>query len=550
MSYEQLKVNLLISCNEKFHVDTFDIYSAKHRAGYIKNASVELGLSEDVIKGDLGKVLLKLEALQDKQIQGKLEVQETGPKISDDEVKAALSLLKSPDLVNRILDDFNRAGVVGEEVNKLVGYLSGVSRKLDKPLAVMIQSTSAAGKTSLMDAILNMMPEEESIQYSAMTGQSLYYMGEKNLKNKILAIAEEEGAENASYALKLLQSEGEVTMASTGKNAVTGNLETQEYRVEGPVSLFYTTTSIDIDEELLNRCIVLTVDESREQTEAIHAAQRRKRTLEGLHAKIDQEQAQTLHANAQRLLRPLRIINPYADELTFLSDKTRTRRDHEKYLGLIDAITLLHQYQREIKRTEYKGKAIEYIEVTLDDIALANRLAHEVLGRSLDELPPQTRKLLQIIYQMVTEHCRKLEINKSDYHFSRKQVRDYSGWGNTQLKIHLSRLEEMEYLIVHKGSRGRSFEYEMLYNGEGTDKSHFLMGLLDIEKLKYDSNKSGLNQNKSPFGRGAVGTKSGYGRIEQNLANSHQTTDSQNQLPNLLKNTSTHKNQISHTVVV
>ena len=130
-----------------------------------------------------------------------------------------------------------------------------------------------------MDAVLAFMPEDERVQYSAMTGQSLFYMGETRLKNKILAISEEEGAHTASYALKLLQSEGEVTIASTGKDDCSGQLVTREYKVEGPVMLFFTTTAIDIDEELLNRCLVLTVNESREQTEAIHHAQRLKRTL-------------------------------------------------------------------------------------------------------------------------------------------------------------------------------------------------------------------------------------------------------------------------------
>jgi hypothetical protein len=120
-----------------------------------------------------------------------------------------------------------------------------------------------------------------------MTGQSLFYMGETDLKHKILAIVEEEGAQRATYALKLLQSEGALTIASTGKDASTGRLVTEEYRVEGPVMIFLTTTAIKIDEELLNRCIVLSVDENREQTRAIHQFQRRRQTLAGLLADHD-----------------------------------------------------------------------------------------------------------------------------------------------------------------------------------------------------------------------------------------------------------------------
>jgi hypothetical protein len=150
-------------------------------------------------------------------------------------------------------------------------------------------------------------------------------------------------------ALLVEQSEGELTIASTGKNAQTGRMTAQEYHVKGPVMIMLTTTAIDLDEELLNRCIVLTVDESREQTRAIHALQRQRETVEGMLAKLQRDAIIQLHRNAQRLLRPLRVVNPYARQLTFLDDRTRTRRDHMKYLGLIRAIALLHQYQRPVK---------------------------------------------------------------------------------------------------------------------------------------------------------------------------------------------------------
>lgn len=515
-SYEQLKINLLVSLDDRFHIDNLDIYSARARQVFIKQASLELCVPEDDLKKDLGRLLLQLESLQDKRLQ---QQRDPSPQVSltSQQRSAALELLKDPSLLSRILADFEACGVIGEESNKLVGYLAAVSRKLDKPLAVMIQSSSAAGKSSLMDAVLNMVPPEERVQFSAMTGQSLFYMGETNLKHKILAISEEEGADQAAYALKLLQSEGEVSIASTGKNAVTGNLETQQYKVEGPVMLMMTTTAIDIDEELMNRCLVLSVNETREQTEAIHQMQRKRQTLEGLLAEHSKHDVMALHQNAQRLLRPLLVANPYAEQLTFLSDKTRTRRDHMKYLTLIRAIALLHQYQREIKRVEHNGKLLEYIDVTQADIRVANELAHEVLGRTLDELPPQTRKLLQLIHQMVSDACKAGNIKQSDYRFSRKDVRDYSGWGNTQLKVHLKRLEEMEYLLVHRGSRGQSFIYELLYQGEGEDGERFLQGLLDLDN-GYDDNKSGALSNLPGDGRGLVGTGSAAGQIHQSYS--------------------------------
>ena len=519
LSYELMKVNVLVAQGEAFHVDTLDLYAARSRAAYIAQAAIELKVSEETVKTDLGKILLKLEQLQEEQIRKALAPKpvESVP-ISEPDRHAALALLKSPDLLSRILADFERCGIVGETTNKLVGYLAAVSRKLDAPLAVVIQSSSAAGKSSLMDAVLALMPEEERIKYSAMTGQSLFYMGQTNLKHKILAIVEEEGASRASYALKLLQSEGELTIASTAKDPATGNLVTQEYRVEGPVMIFLTTTAIQIDEELLNRCLVLSVDENREQTKAIHVLQRRRRTLEGLLAKHERDEILNLHRNAQRLLRTLAVVNPYAQRLTFLDDRTRTRRDHEKYLTLIDTVALLHQHQREVKAVTRGGKRIEYVEVTLDDIEIANQLAHEVLGRSLDELPPQTRRLLMLIEAHVRAQCEAGSITRSAYRFSRRMLREALGWGDTQLKIHLARLTELEYLTVHR--EGHGFVYELLYDGQGEDGRPFVPGLLDVEALRHDygTQRSGQNPDRSAPGRGAVGGRSGPGRTDESAA--------------------------------
>jgi hypothetical protein len=394
--------------------------------------------------------------------------------------------------------------VVGEETNKLVGYIAAVSRHLETPLAVVVQSSSAAGKSALMDAILAFVPEQERVEYSAMTGQSLFYMGETDLKRKVLAIVEEEGASRAAYALKLLQSEGVLTIASTGKDPASGRMVTHQYRVEGPVMIFLTTTAIDLDEELLNRCLVLAVNEERGQTQAIHRQQREQQTLEGLLARRHREEIYTLHRNAQRLLKPLAVVNPHARALTFLDSQTRTRRDHWKYLTLIRAIALLHQHQRPIQSAE----GIEYIEVAPADIATANRLAHEVLGRSLDELPPQTRRLLLLIDEWVSAECRRLEIEPSQFRFTRRDVRAHTGWGDTQLKLHLHRLEEMEYLVAHRGGRGQSFVYELVFERTG-DGRPVLPGLIHM----YDSGKSGAEGQKPGSSRPQVGGVPGSGRV-------------------------------------
>jgi len=407
-----------------------------------------------------------------------------------------MALLRDPNLVDRIVADVEATGVVGEASNALVAYLACVSRKLDKPLAILIQSSTAAGKSTLMDALLALMPESERVHYSAMTGQSLFYLGETSMKHKILAIAEEEGVRQAGYALKVLQSQGELTIASTGKDPVTGDLKTKTYTVDGPVMLFLTTTAIDIDEELSNRCLVLTINESREQTAAIQAKQRASRTLAGLLTKAHCDEVLATHRAAQQLLLPLAVVNPFAEQLTFASDRVRLRRDHQKYLALIDSIALLHQHQRPIRCAMHAGKEIAYIEVTLDDIALANRLAHEVLGRSLDEMPPQTRRLLGQVQQFVVERAAAQVIDRNLVRFTRRELREHTHLSLAQLAVHIERLLELEYLIAHNGRGGQRFVYELVFDSPADTDERRLPGLIDMTQHTATTvNLSALNSN-------------------------------------------------------
>lgn len=273
-------------------------------------------------------------------------------------------------------------------------------------------------------------------------------MSETELKHKVLAIAEEQGASKAAYALKLLQSEGALSIASTGKDPATGRLVTHQ------------TTAIDLDEELLNRCLVLTVNEEREQTRAIHRMQREAQTLEGLRRRVERKEIlRRRQQNAQRLLEPLFVANPFAGEIQFPDGLPRMRRDHAKCLALIRSIALLHQHQRPVRESH----GVRYIEATREDIAIADQLTRELLRQSLDELPPQTRRLLGLIVEFVG--------GREDFRFSRRDVRAATQRGRTQLKIHLHRLEELEYLIVHRGGRGQSYVYELNWAGSEGEKA-------------------------------------------------------------------------------
>ncbi len=462
-----------------FHLDTLDLYVAKSRESFARAAGAELGVESEVLRTDLARVVV---ALEDRQKALFAATREPPPAtvrtLTPHERDEALALLHRPDMLRQLLSDLESSGMVGEEENKLLCFLALTSRHLANPLGVLIQSSSAAGKSSLLDGVLRTMPEEEVVRYSAMSGQALFYMGGVSLKHKILCVAEEEGARRASYSLKLLQSDGELSMASTGKDPESGQLVTKEYKTEGPVALAMTTTSIDVDPELQNRCLVLCVDESREQTSAIHRIQRHGQTREGLIHRRGVSERLAVWRNVQRLLQPVDVVNPYAQELTFSNHRTRSRRDMAKYLTLVNAVALAHQYQKPRHRDEHG----EFIEVDLDDIELANRLSTRVLGRNLDDLPTQTAELLRQIVSHVSSTSKEQGIELDQMGFTRRWVRERTHWGDTQLKIHLRRLEELEYLRQRKSTHG-VFEYRLCGLDVSPDGT-LLVGLQDIAALR------------------------------------------------------------------
>ncbi|HNY32954.1 MAG TPA: DNA primase [Fibrobacteria bacterium] len=496
---------------DHFHLDTLDLYLAKAREAFVRVASIELGVDHEVVKRDLGRLLVLLEERLRAQVQeSRLPPPSPAVSMSESDRSAALSMLREPGYLLHLLADLESSGMVGETVNKLLVWLSLTSRHLESPLGLLIQSSSAAGKSSLLEGVLRTLPEEEVVRYSAMSGQALFYMGGQDLRHKVLFIAEEEGARRASYSLKLLQSDGVLTMASTTKDADSGQLVTKEYRTEGPVALAMTTTNPDIDPELQNRCLVVSVDESREQTEAIHRRQRESLTREGMVGRRQTASRLSLWRNVQRLLEPLDVVNPYAKDLTFASHQTRTRRDQVKYLSLVSAVALAHQHQKPIRQDAH-GR---FLEVDLDDIELATFLASHALGRSLDDLPPQTLRLWRVLCGEVRMAAEREGCDADLFRFTRRWVRERTHWGDTQLKIHLRRLEELELVAALRGPQASTFRLASL---EESATGLVASGLPSVSALrakypahKYDGTWSGFCGRWS----GRTGERSGGGRPE------------------------------------
>ena len=454
----QLRVTLKASnpttTDNRFELSTIDLYSHRSREWFAGLCAAFFAIDYDIADADMRAIVEHAEEVTGSNTKPK----ELRIELTDTERADAMALLQKPDLIEQLLADYESVGYTGEVINKQVGYLVGVSRLLDKPLSLLIESRSSAGKSALQDAILGFVPKEGFLKYSRITDQALFYQGEDALAHKLLVIEEAAGMGGAVYSVRALQSGEEIRVAATGKDALTGQMKAHEYTVKAKTSVMMTTTNPDFDEETKSRFMQTTVDESEAMTRAIMEVQRHGRTAEGIALRRRAERIKALHHNAQRLLQKQTVANPYSDHLTFPTHSIFARRDNMKYLGLIEASALLHQHQRDRRSVTHYGETVEHIVATLDDIALANRIAKEILIKPKGQASPQGVKLFKEIRGMLVNGS---GAKGGEKHFNRRRLREHTGWSDWQVRTHLQELVELEYLHVRQGKFGKEYVYEL-----------------------------------------------------------------------------------------
>ncbi len=480
---EKLKINLRLNVGNLFHLDTLDLYQSRARTNFAQTAAKACRVSESIINADLLSLIENLEAERLQMRKTSNAEVETGAAMTDAEKQTALSFLKDEKLCEKIVEDFRRCGLVGERSTVLTAYLGSISRKLAEPLALLIVARSGAGKSALQDALCAFVPPEELVRVTRLTGQALFYKDPYSLQRKMLVIAEDEGAMQAVYSLRTLASDQRLSIAATRTDPATGKLSTEHYEVFGPVVIVITTTSAEaFDEETRSRFVQLSMNESIEQTRIILSQQRHQHSLLGVLERAESEEIKRLHHHAQRLLKPLAVVNPFVEYLTYPSERLIHRREQRKYLSLINSIALLHQYQREIKTARRGEIEIEYVEVELSDIALANELAEEILGKAMDELAPPVRGMFDAITKACREKAAELKIKTEDVQLTRREIREMTAWSDWQVRMYCQKLVEMEYLFAVCAMNGKPSVYQLARDEES--QTNTLRGLTSVEELK------------------------------------------------------------------
>jgi DNA primase/DNA-binding transcriptional ArsR family regulator len=461
----RLRATVKATKGEAFHVDTIDLYASRSRAEFAKRACRALAVSADTVEAALLSLVVEAEKTAEKAEDREGEASPAAT-MSESERTEALVFLRREDLLDQVAKDLDALGYVGEETNKRLLYLVAVSRKLEDPLSAIVLSQSGAGKSGLTEVIERLCPPEDVVLLTRLTPQSLYYTEPGFLDRKLVIVEERYGSMEADYSIRVLQSRKKLIAAAPVKDPQTGNMRTKVFTVEARAAFIEATTASSVNHENATRCFELQMDETEEQTRRIHERQRLLRTGRGLELRKQAEEIRSRHWNAQRLLEPLAVVIPFADRLSFPSSWMRTRRDHARFLNLIEVSAFLHQHQRE--RTS-EGAIV----AALADYEAAYALACEVLRETLTDVKRPLREALQSIQGLAREGS-----------ITRREIREALGVPDSTVRRWLAELVELEYLGVAEEGRqgaGKMTRYRLVERGPRTDA---VLGLLSPEALR------------------------------------------------------------------
>lgn len=470
-----LRIILTAANDTARHVDQLDLYAARARRGFASACAERLSLEADKIEVDL---LALVEALESLQNETRTATATTTPIVpaTPAQTAAALEWLAAPDLLERIAADLERLGYVGEPRNKKLTYLIATSRLLPKPLSGIFRAQSGCGKSYLMECVAELMPPEEVHYFSRLTPQALYYLEADALKHKLLIVDERDGSEESEYPIRTLQTRRVLKLAVPLKDPNSGKIKTTVLEIHGPIAYMESTTDAHINPENANRCFELYLDESEAQTQAIFAAQRKTRTLDGWRNERSKTKLLERHHHAQRLLRPLKVIIPYVHHIEFPAAWLRGRRDNDRFLSLIEGIAFIHQHQRKIG----SENGADYIEANIEDYAIAHDLAHQVFAQAGSDIPKPVADFLTQMDAAMRDAAAAAKQDIARFTFSRRDVREAVQLPDYLVKLYMRQVEELEMIEVHRATRGSSFRYRLV---EQRDHRATLQGLTPPAEL-------------------------------------------------------------------
>lgn len=386
--------------------------------------------------------------------------------LSYEEEQEALAYLKDPNLLKNISRDISYAGaLIGEETNKMMLYLSAISRKFKTPISIVIFGQSSTGKSYLANTIAKFVPPEDRVVISSATATAFYHAPEECIKHKFMLIQEIEGADKVMQTIRTLQSEGKLSRWQTVKDPKTDSYITVRTEKDCPCTVVMTTTQERIHNENSTRIFELYTDESIKQTERVVKAHIAAAGPEQRSKNAEKRRIINLHHNAQRLLEPVDVVIPFNKLLTFPFKTARNRRDVERFLGLIRTVAFLHQKQKQINTQDGE----RYVEADMKDYEIAYNLAVPVIKATLHSISERAVNVLKVCCRLNDELNDERGLRGEIPWFTISQIQAKApelglDFGNRpDLYKQLNKLQEHEYLELCQERPGATKKYAVRF---------------------------------------------------------------------------------------
>lgn len=453
------------------NLDLYSITQVEKLARLIADR-LEVGVTQ--VSKDLSDITNELERYRLQQIESDQQEQSKIIKpLTEAERKAAIEFLQQPSLLQRTNEMIGKAGMTGEELNRLLMYLIFTSRKTNKPLHIISMGSSGTGKSYLQEKIAELIPDEDKIEITSLTENAFYYFDKAELGHKLILIEDLDGIWSALYPLRELQSKQRISKTVTIKDK-NGKTKTVHLKVYGPVCIAGCTTKESLYEDNANRCFLIYLDETGEQDERVMDMQRRMSA--GKINTTAQQQAIVLLQNVQRILQPITIVNPYAEQLKIPNEVFKKRRTNAHYIAFIELVTFYNQYQREQKVDEETGEI--YIETTLEDIEEANKLMKEILLRKSDELNGATRNYFEELKAFLEG------VKQSS--FTNISIRNQLRVPLSSVKRYHAALLSAGYIKKTESKQSKTYHFEIISKEEYIKLQNSICTALDeaLEKIK------------------------------------------------------------------
>jgi hypothetical protein len=449
---ESMRITLSIQKPKQNNIlrHNIDLYNDNQVEKFVRKVAERLEIGTSVVRRTLQDVTKELENYRFLLIEQYEQANKPYYKeLSATEEKQAVTFLKKPNLLKQTNELIGKSGVIGEESNRQTMYLIFTSRKTNNPLHCISLGSSGVGKTHLQSKVAELIPEEDKVEITVLSANAFYYFNRTELQHKLILIEDLDGAESVLYPLRELQSKKRITKTVVHKDTK-GTTRTIHLTVEGPVSVAGCTTQESIYEDNSNRSFLLYIDESEEQDQRIMDYQRR--ASAGKINEQDEINARELLKDVQRVLKPIKVINPFAEHLELPKSVFKPRRTNSHYLQFIEAITFYKQYQREKQYDKDTGE--EFIETTIEDIQEANELIIDILLRKSDTITGACRNHLERLKVY-------LKVNNQTT-FTNAEIRRRLRIKESTLRNYNKQLIAEDYIRRIKKAKTKSYCFEVI----------------------------------------------------------------------------------------